>query len=128
MEELVSRLVSNVGVSEEQAGKAIEVILNFLKQAGPADKVNELMEKIPGASDLVGTASEGGGGLLGGLGGMGGGMMGAMGAMGELTSAGLGMGEVQGVTKEVVGYAKEHAGSELVDEIVGSIPGISQFV
>jgi hypothetical protein len=124
MEELIGRLVSNVGISEEQASQAIEVILNFLKQSGPADKVNELLGKMPGATDLVGTAEEGGGGLLGGMGGM----MGAMGAMGQLTSAGLGMGEVQGVTKEVVGYAKEHAGAELVDEIVSSIPGISQFV
>ena len=124
MEELISRLVANVGVSEEQAQKAIEVILSFLQQSGPPDKVSELLEKMPGASDLVGTAGESGGGLLGGMGGM----MGAMGAMGQLTSAGLGMGEVQGVTKEVVGYAKEHAGSELVDEIVSSIPGISQFV
>ena len=124
MDELISRLVSTVGISEEQAGKAIEIMLNFLKQSGPSDKVNELLSKMPGATDLVGTADQGGGSLLGGMGNM----MGAMGAMGQLTSAGLGMGEVQGVTKEVVGYAKEHAGSDLVDEIVGSIPGISQFV
>ena len=119
-EELIARLVANVGISEEQAGKAIKVILGFLKQAGPADKVNELFEKMPGSAELAGS---------GGTGGMfGGGMMAAMGAMGQMQAAGLGMGEVQGVTREVVGYARENAGDDLVNDIVKSIPGISQFV
>ena len=63
-------------------------------------------------------------GLLGGFGGMGG----AMAAMNELTSAGLDMGQVQGVTQEVVGFAKEMAGEDTVNRIVGSIPGLGQFV
>jgi hypothetical protein len=38
------------------------------------------------------------------------------------------MGQVQGVTKEVIGYAREKAGEETLGEIVGAIPGLSQFV
>ena len=120
LQDLIARLVANVGVSEEQAGKAVEIILGFLKQAGPAEKVQELFDKMPGAADSAGP--DAGGGMMGG------GMMAAMGAMGQMQAAGLGMGEVQGVTKEVVNYAREHAGNELVDEIVAAIPGISPFV
>ncbi|MEM8813839.1 MAG: DUF2267 domain-containing protein, partial [Pseudomonadota bacterium] len=66
----------------------------------------------------------GGGGLLGGLVGS----MGAMGALNEMTSAGLNMGQVSGVTREVIAYAKEHADPDQVDEIVASIPGLSQVI
>jgi hypothetical protein len=35
---------------------------------------------------------------------------------------------VQGVTKEIIAYAREKAGEDAVGEIVGAIPGLSQFV
>jgi len=116
MDELIDQLVSTVGISKETAERAVGIILGFLKEAGPADKVAELMEKLPGA-DAVETPESGGMG----------GMMGAMAAFNSLTSAGLDMGEIQGVTKQLVAYAKQHAGDELVDDVVGSIPGLSQF-
>jgi hypothetical protein len=119
MEELIGRITSNVGIDEELAGKAISIILNFLNKSAPEDKMAELLGAMPGASDLI--TDEGGGGLFSG------GAMGAMGAMNDLTSAGLSMGQVQGVTSEVVGFAREKSGS-VVDEIVSSIPGLSQFV
>ena len=119
MEELIGRITSNVGIDEELAGKAISIILNFLNNSAPEDKMAQLLDALPGASDLI--TDEGGGGMFSG------GAMGAMGAMNDLTSAGLSMGQVQGVTSEVVGYAREKSGS-VVDEIVSSIPGLSQFV
>jgi hypothetical protein len=51
-----------------------------------------------------------------------------MGAFNALTSAGLGMGDVQGVTREFVAFARSKIGAEAVNEVVGSIPGLSQFV
>ena len=120
LEDLVGRIMSRVGVSEEQATKAIEIILGFLRQAGPQDKVQELFAKLPGSDEMAN--EDAGGGMFGG------GMMAAMGAMGQMQAAGLGMGEVQGVTREVVGYARENAGDDLVNDIIRSIPGISQFV
>ena len=103
------------------------IILSFLQKEGPSDKVDALLAKLSGASELVGgDTEEESGGLLGGLGGMMGG--GAMAALGKLQGLGLGMGEIQGVTKETVSYAKEQAGDDLVDEIVGSIPGLSQII
>lgn len=128
MEELIGRIVGNVGIDEELAKTAVGLILAFLQKAGPEDKVSSLMASLPGAEALIGETSGGGGGLMGAIGGMMGGAGGAMALMGQLTGAGLGMGDVQGVANEVVGFAKEKAGEDTVTEIVGSIPGLSQFV
>jgi hypothetical protein len=51
-----------------------------------------------------------------------------MGVFNSLTSAGLGMGEIQGVTREVIAFANARVGDDAVREIVGSIPGLNQFV
>lgn len=129
MEELIGRIVSNVGIDENLAQTAVGMILGFLQSEGPADKVGELMGAIPGAEDLIASAGEGGGGIMGAVGGlMGGGGGGAMALMGQLTGAGLGMGDVQGVASEVVGFAKEKAGEDTVTEVISAIPGLSQFV
>ena len=57
-----------------------------------------------------------------------GGGMGAMAALNELTNAGLDMDGVQSVVKELVSYAKEKAGDDVVNEVVSQIPGLSQIV
>jgi hypothetical protein len=38
------------------------------------------------------------------------------------------MGQVQGAAKAFMAYAREKSGSGVVDQIVASIPGLSQFV
>jgi len=38
------------------------------------------------------------------------------------------MGQVQVVVKELVAYAREQAGDEVVDRVIQKIPGLSQFV
>ncbi len=51
-----------------------------------------------------------------------------MGAFGELKGLGLEVDEVQTVAKETLDYSKEKAGEDTVDEIISSIPGLSQFI
>lgn len=129
MEELINRIVAASGVGEEQAREAIAIILKFLNKDGPQEQMQQIFDALPGARELVAEREgKGGGGLLGGLGNMMGGGMGAMAALNELTSAGLDMGEVQSVTRELVAYAKEKAGDEVVDEVVSQIPGLSQVI
>jgi hypothetical protein len=55
-------------------------------------------------------------------------MGGVMGAGTRLMGLGLGMSQVQAVTREVIGYARETIGEDAVGEIVGAIPGLGQFV
>jgi hypothetical protein len=51
-----------------------------------------------------------------------------MGVGSRLMSAGLSMGEIQGVTRVIIAYAREKAGDQDVNAIVDSIPGLSQFI
>ena len=45
MDELVERLVANVGISSTAAEQSIGIILDFLKKEGPPEKVQALLEK-----------------------------------------------------------------------------------
>ena len=119
MDELVGRLVANVGVDRGTAEKAVAIILDFLRKEGPPDKVQALIDRLPGVEALLAQHLESGGTFP---------MGGIMGAGTKMMSAGLSMGQVQGVTRETIAYAREKIGDDAVGEIVGAIPGLSQFV
>jgi hypothetical protein len=122
MDELIGRLVADIGIDRTTAEKAVGIILDFLVKEGPADKVQPLLAKLPGAEVLMQkAASESGGGLMGAMGGV-------MGAGMRMMSAGLSMGQVQSVTRAVIAYTREKAGEDAVGEIVAAIPGLAQFV
>ena len=105
MDELIARLVANVGVEQDAAEKAVGIIFEFLLKEGPPDKVQALIDRLPGAAELM-EAQEGvdasGGGMfaLGGI----------MGAGTKMMAAGLSMDQVQGVARETLTYAREQAG------------------
>jgi hypothetical protein len=119
MDELIARLVANVGVDRAAAEKAVGIIFEFLRNEGPADKVQALLDGIPGAQALLQAQQGAGGGF---------GMGGIMGAGTKMMAAGLNMGQVQGVTRETIAFAREKAGEDAIGEIVGAIPGLSQFI
>jgi hypothetical protein len=119
MDELIARLVANVGVDRAAAEKAVGIILDFLRKEGPSDKVQSFIDRLPGAEALL-QAQDSGGGMFG--------MGGIMGAGTKMMAAGLSMGQVQGVTRETIAYAREKIGEDAIGEIVGAIPGLSQFV
>jgi hypothetical protein len=120
MDELVDRLVANVGVSRTAAEQSIGIILDFLKKEGPADKVQALLDKLPGAEAYLQSAQAGdGGGMF---------MSGVMGAGMRMMSAGLSMDQVQAVTRETIAYVREKAGEDAVGEIVSAVPGLGQFI
>lgn len=121
MDELAGRLAAEIGIDRQVAEKAIGIILAFLVKEGPPDKVKALLAAMPGAEAAAAKASAQGGGLFGAMGGI-------MGAGTQLMAAGLSMGEVQSVTREIIAYAREKAGEDKVGEIVGAIPGLGQFV
>ena len=127
MEELINRIVAAAGIDEELASKAVGIILGFLDKEASEDKMQMIFDALPGAQELVAARSSGGG-LLGGLGNMMGGTMGAMAAVNELNSAGLDMGGIQSVAKELISYAKEKAGDDVVNEVISQIPGLNQIV
>jgi hypothetical protein len=119
MDELVRRLVASVGVDSAVAEKSVGIILQFLLKEGPVDKVRALLDRLPGSEAAVQAADAGGAGIFA--------MGGVMGAGTRLMGLGLGMGQVQAVTRAVIGYAREKIGEDAVGEIVGAIPGLGQF-
>lgn len=117
MDELIGRLVAEVGIDRAVAAQAVGIILAFLIKEGPPDKVRALLERLPGseaAAQVDATPTFGMGGI--------------MGAGTQLMALGLSMSQVQHVTRIVLAYTREKAGEDAAGEIVAAIPGLSQFV
>lgn len=117
MNELIDRIVANVGLDAGSAHKAVGLILGFLQAEGPADQVSKLVGALPGASEAISAANYKPG-FMGGV----------MGLGSQLMGMGLGMGEITGVSKETIRFAREKAGDGPIDAVVSSIPGLGQFV
>jgi hypothetical protein len=115
MDELVGRLVAELGIDRDVAEKAVGIILAFLIKEAPADTIKPLMDAMPGAAEAAAAAPAGG--MFGGI----------MGVGTQLMGLGLSMGEVQGVARTLLAFAREKVGENAVDELVGAIPGLSQF-
>jgi hypothetical protein len=118
MYELIDRVVANVGIDKTTAEQAVGIILNFLKKEGPSDRVQGLIDHLPGIAALM-ESQKGGGGMFE--------MGGVMGVGMKLMGAGLSMEQIQAVTKEIIAYTREKAGDEAIGEIVAAIPSLSQF-
>ncbi|MFG1424741.1 DUF2267 domain-containing protein [Roseixanthobacter glucoisosaccharinicivorans] len=124
MDELTARLMDKVGVSEQTARAAIEMVLAFLSREAPPAAIAELVAAIP---DLKGelqmppdeAAFPAATGHFGG-------MARLMRIADQMMEAGMTMPQVQDATREVVAFAREKAGSDLVDRIVAAVPGLRQ--
>jgi len=129
MDDLVTLVAERAGLPRDKAERAIGIMLNLVRNQGEKAKVAELFAKLPGADDLAtrhGGDGAKGGGLLGMLGG---GLMGGpLAAVTKLTAAGLSMDQIKIMGAEVLGYARARAGAQLVKDVAGSIPGLSQYV
>ena len=123
MDELISRLVANVGVDRVQPRRPLPSCSNFSARRVRPTRCRPCSSGMPGAIELMeaqGGVDASGGGMfaLGGI----------MGAGTKMMAAGLSMGQVQGVARETLAFAREKAGEDTVGEIVGAVPGLSQFV
>ncbi|CAH1656539.1 conserved hypothetical protein [Hyphomicrobiales bacterium] len=130
MDELVNLISEKVGLDAALTRRAIGIVLAFLQREGPENEVSALVAALPGADQAIAEAgsSSQGGGLMGVLGGLMGGSGGIMALGSELTAAGLSMGQMQTLGRELFAYGREKAGEDVMGAIVGEIPGLSQFV
>jgi hypothetical protein len=127
MEELIARITKTTGLDATTAQRAVGLILAYLQKEGPPEEVGRLFAAIPGSEQVAAQSGDGGPGTSGGgfMGMMGGGVM----ALGQnLMSAGVSMGQMQPLGRELFAYGREKAGEDVMGPIVGSIPGLSQFV
>jgi hypothetical protein len=129
--EVIDQIATKAGIAPDLAEKAVGMILSFLQREAPDGPVTKMIESFPGATDLVaqyGGEQAGGGGLLGGLLSAVGAGGGVMGLGQQLMSTGLSMGDISSLAKETVATARQYAGNDVVDQVVNSVPGLSQFV
>src|SRR5580704_18692343 len=119
MDELIGRLAVKAGIDDAVAEKTIGIILGFLRNEGPSDKVQALIDKISGAEAAIAASNNGGFARL-----MGGGLM-AVGS--RLMGLGLGMGEIQNIARELFRFGRDIIGADQMGEIIAGTPGLSQF-
>ena len=120
MDELVGQLAAKAGIDNVVAEKTVGIVLGFLRSEGPSDKVQVLIDKIPGAEAAIADSSTGGG--LTRL--MGGGLM-ALGT--RLMSLGLGMSDIQNIARELFRFGRDKIGADQMCEIIAGTPGLRQF-
>lgn len=129
MQDLITRISSQTGLTPEKTEKALGIMLNLLKTQGNPGKVSELFARLPGAAELAARQGGDGAGRGGLLGMLGGGLMGGpLAAISKLTAAGLSMDQIKQLGTLTLAYAREKAGADLVKEAAGSIPGLSGYV
>src|SRR5579871_4487029 len=100
MDELIGRLASKAGIDSAVAEKTVGIILGFLRNEGPSDSVQALIDEIPGAEAAIETAKSGGG--LSRL--MGGGLM-AVGT--RLMGMDLAMSDIQKIARELFRFGRD---------------------
>ena len=120
MDELIGRLATKAGIDSAVAEKTVGIILNFLRSEGPSDKVQALIDQIPGAEAAI--AASNNNGTLSRL--MGGGLM-AVGT--RLMGLGLGMTEIQNIARELFRFGRDKIGADQMGAIIAGTPGLSQF-
>jgi hypothetical protein len=123
MDELIGQLASRAGIDgidNVVAETTVGIMLGFLRSEGPSDKVQVLIDRIPGAEAAIAASRNGGG--LGKL--TGGGMM-AVGT--RLMALGLGIGEIQSIARELFKFCRDIIGADQMGEIIAGTPGLSQF-
>ena len=118
MNEVIGRLVADVGYARAVVETGVGIIRDFLVKEGPADKMRLLLVKLPGAEPVTRKAASESCGVMGGV----------MGAGMRMMDAGLSRGQVQGMIRQFIAYAREKVGEDEVDDIVGASPGLAQLV
>ncbi len=121
MTELIDRIVSRVGIDRPVAEKAVGIILDFLSKEGPPEKIQTLLSHLQGHEALIAAAASESGGMFASMGGI-------MGVGARLMGLGLGMGDIQNVIRELMGYCRERGAADALGDIAASIPGLSQYI
>lgn len=141
MDELIGQITSQLNMETDKAETGVGALLSIIKEKAADGDAAALLGALPGSEDLISKASAlasdgagAGGGLLGGLMSkvstlMGGSSTGEiMGMLSKFQGAGIGMDDVKGMAPMLIGFAKEKAGPELVDKIIGQVPGLDKLL
>ncbi|HEX4765459.1 MAG TPA: DUF2267 domain-containing protein [Lichenihabitans sp.] len=118
MQELVDRVSAATGLEPETAHKAIGIVLGFIQKEVPPEDSAAILDKVPGARQAAAVAAAESDGSTPGL----------MGLANQLTTAGLDMGDMQSLGREMFAYLRERVGEDAVGQLAGAVPGLAQFM
>ncbi len=136
MNELVSTLVSKLGVNEGQAQGGTGLILNMVKEQLGTQDFSQIAQHIPGVGDLLKAApaqeDASGGGILGMVGKLAGSLGGGS-ELGQLASLAGGF-EKLGIKPEmiaeflpvIISFVEKKGGSTVADLLKGALGGASK--
>ncbi|MGX7745056.1 DUF2267 domain-containing protein [Rhodopseudomonas parapalustris] len=122
MDELIERLADKAGLDRSVADKTIGIILAFLRNEGPQQPVQALIDSISGAEAAIEAADASLSGLSRLIGG--GGVM-AMGT--RLLGLGLSVSEIQMIARELFKAGRDKIGADQMGAIIEGTPGLRQF-
>jgi hypothetical protein len=117
MDELIGELATKAGIDSAVAETTVGIILNFLRNEGPSDKIQALT-KIPGAEAAL-AASNVDGALAKSIGDS------LMALETRLKSFRLGITDIQNVARELLQFGRDKIGTDQM--ILAVTPGLSQF-
>lgn len=137
IQDFITSAASSLGTSEDSTRAATGTILQSLQQASGEADFQQLVDKIPGASGLLGgeEPTDTGGGLGGGLGGalgqaasaLGGGLGSTAGLLGSLQGSGLGADKLGPLVNLFMEFAKSKAGPDLVTRLLAKVPELAKL-
>ena len=135
MQELIETLAAKLGIDKSVAEKATGVALAFLKDKLDGNVFGQLLEKLPGASSLVGKAEQkpsGGGGLMGSLLGAASSVIGgetgdALELTGKRKDSGLDLSKFGDFGTIVTNFIKEKAGDDLFKKVISNVPELAKL-
>lgn len=132
--DLIGQLVSQLGVSQQQAQGGAGLLFNLAKERLGSGDFSKIAQHVDGIDDMMGAAPDTGGasgGMLGMLGGLasqfGGGKFKELGDLAELAGGfkqlNLDPGMVQQFLPVVVGFLQDKGGSGIVELLQGVLGG-----
>ena len=120
MDELVGQLAAKAGIDNAVAEKTVGIILGFLRNEGPSDKVQALIDKIPGAEARSRPRARAAASQIDGRR--------PDGARHQADGAwSWASGEIQNVARELFRFGRDKIGADQMGEIIAGTPGLSQF-
>lgn len=135
MQDFIESLAAKLGVDKSIAEQATGVVMGFLKDKLDDSVFGQLLEKLPGASNLIGKSAEGssgGGGMMGSLLGaassvIGGGAGDALELTGKLKDTGLDISKFGDFGATLTDYIKDKAGSDTLEKVLASVPELAKL-
>ena len=120
MNELVDELAARAGMDDAISAKTIGIMLDYLRSEGPAETVQLLIDRMPGAEAAIAVArsSNGLSRLMG---------SGLMAAGTRLMGLGLAVTDIQKIARELLAFGRDKIGADRMGAIIAGTPGLSHF-